>query len=143
MSISYSRAINTTVAGAAAAALEIIAGTNSAKITEIVLTLGAATASVYALGTPAAIGNNPTTPVPLLSEQDASVSVATLATAWTTPPTAPAAFYKRASMPASIGAQLVWTFPQGLIIPANSSLVVWNLTANSANTDVSVRAVQG
>jgi hypothetical protein len=43
----------------------------------------------------------------------------------------PTAFLRRVSLPATIGAGIVWQFPQGLIIPVSSSLVVWNITAVS------------
>lgn len=136
----FSLATNTTAATANTAALEIIAGTDSAKVVEIILNLATATASTYALGVPAAVGLIPTTPVALLSENNlVSITVATVATAWGTPPTSPTIFLKRSSLAGTVGSQIVWTFPNGLLISAGSSLVVWNLATNSASTDISVR----
>lgn len=138
----YARAINSTVATTTAAALEIIAGAASFKLIEISIRTFAATASRYGLGIPAAVGITPTSPVPLLNEQDptsAITSPTTMAVAWGTGPTAPAAFFKRGNLAAVAGSELVWTFPQGLLIPAAKSLVLWNLTANSADIEVNVR----
>ena len=92
----------------------------------------AATASVFGLGRPAAMGITPTTPVTLLAE-DTGDPVATVKTAlaWATKPTVPTAFLRRVSLPATIGAGMIWTFPFGLIIPISFSIVVWNITAVS------------
>jgi hypothetical protein len=95
--------------------------------------MAAATASQYALGRPAAIGVTPTTPVDFLPDDPADPTVAGLvqsALAWGTGPTAPTAFPRRISTPATIGSGVIWTFPRGYMIPVSSSIVLWNLAAN-------------
>jgi hypothetical protein len=127
-----SLAVRTGITTTAAACLEIIAASSKrAEILEIGLTLNAATASVFGLGRPAAAGAGPTSPVAVLGEDPTITGATTLAMAWTTPPTAPTNFLRRASLAASIGAGVIFTFPRGLIISASSSLVLWNLSAVS------------
>lgn len=106
--------------------------TDRPRIMEIGITINAATASVFGLGRPAAIGVTPTTPVTFLAEDpgDAAATV-TAALAWATGPTVPANFFRRISLPATVGAGVIWTFPKGLLIPVSSSLILWNITANS------------
>ena len=129
----FSLGVRTVSATIAEPCLEIYtAATDRAKILEIGISIVAATASVFGLGRPAAMGITPTTPVTLLAE-DTGDPVATVKTAlaWATKPTVPTAFLRRVSLPATIGAGMIWTFPFGLIIPISFSIVVWNITAVS------------
>lgn len=99
------------------------------------LTQVAATAGVYGIGRPAAIGITPTSPQTFVDEADGGTahgtygpaSTVTAAVAWSTGPTVPANFNRRFACPASIGAGFVETFPRGLLIPVSSSIVVWIL----------------
>lgn len=119
----------------AAAAWEIITGATPgrAKVLEVGVFLAAATASIYGLGRPQAVGITPTSPVDFLRE-DLSDALATgvvqSALAWGTGPTVPTAFLRRVALPATIGTGIIWTFPEGLVIPVSSSLVLWNLGTN-------------
>jgi hypothetical protein len=113
---------------------EIIAGANNAyRLLELGFTINAATASVFGFGTPAAIGVTPTTPVTILAEDGGNTSTFNTQTAlaWGTPPTAPANFFRRVSLPATIGAGMVWTFPRGIIVLKAKTTVLWNVTATS------------
>jgi hypothetical protein len=118
------------------AAWEIITGATPgrAKVMEIGFFLAAATASTIGLGRPAAVGITPTTPVDFLPEDPNDVLAAGVvqsAVAWGTGPTIPAAFLRRIALPATIGTGVIWTFPEGLVIPVSSSLILWNLGTNS------------
>ena len=43
---------------------------------------------------------------------------------------APASYLRRFGIPATLGAGVIWSFPQGLIIPSGpAELVVWNIGA--------------
>jgi hypothetical protein len=100
---------------------------------ELGIFLAAATASTYALGRPAAIGDTPTTPVDFLQQDLAEVLAAGVlqsAIAWGTGPTAPTAFHRRISLPATVGTGIIWTWPTGLVIPVGASIVLWNLGTN-------------
>lgn len=100
------------------------------------ISLAAATASTFGLGRPAAKGVTPTTPAKVLNPggSDANVLDTLTALAWGTPPTTPGAFYRRVTMPAVIGSDVVWTFSAaGIYIPPGETLVVWNLAANGVS----------
>jgi hypothetical protein len=125
-------AIRTSDGTAGAAAWELIApATRSISVQEVLVVLAAATASTFGLGRPAAKGVTPTTPVVLLDERGSDGPLATrVAVAWATGPTVPTQFYRRTSLPGTISAFQLWTFPNGLIVPAGLSLVVWNIGTN-------------
>lgn len=116
----------------AAAAAELIADAGMpCKVLQVQVTLAAATASTYGLGRPAAKGITPTSPVQLLSEQNAdALKLPKTALQWGTGPTAPANFFRRVSFPATISSNIIWDFVDGLFVPAGGSLVLWNLAAN-------------
>lgn len=140
MAARYSIGRRTTDGSSGAAALEIIAGAKPAYVREITVSLAAATASVFGIGRPAAIGVTPTAPVTVLDEAggDANEAHVTTAVAWGTGPTVPAQFFRRVGLPAAVGNSHTFSFePRGLTIPAGGSLVVWNLAAN-ALADVTV-----
>ncbi len=135
----YHIAKQTTVTTTAAACMEIrTSATDRVRVLEIGVFLGAATASRYGLGRPQAIGVTPTSPVTVLAGDPADAAgTTTVAVAWGTAPTVPLNFFRRAVFPASIGAGVIWTFPSGgLTIAVSSSLVLWNLAVNSADTEV-------
>lgn len=119
-----------------AAAWEIITGATPgrARVLELGFFLAAATATTIGLGRPQAIGITPTSPVDFLAEDPNDVlasGVVQSAVAWGTGPTIPTAFLRRIALPATIGAGVIWTFPEGLVIPVSSSLILWNLASNS------------
>ena len=131
-----SLAVRTSSAADATAAWEIRTGATPGriKVKEIGFFLAAATASIIGLGRPAAIGITPTTPVDFLQEDPNDVlasGVVQSALAWATPPTVPVAFLRRIALPATIGTGVIFSFPGGLVIPVNSSIVLWNLSTNS------------
>ena len=130
----YELAVRTSSGTSAAAAWEIRTSANvRARIMELGVFLAAATASTYGLGRPAAIGVTPTSPVDFLPEDPADPTVSgqvQSAVAWTTGPTVPANFFRRISLPSTIGTGIIWTWARGLVIPASSSVVLWNLATN-------------
>ena len=129
----YSVANRTSSGTISAPNLEVrTTATIRASMVEMGITINAATASVFGMGRPAAIGTTPTSPVTLLAEDgSAPAGNTTTALAWTGAPTTPTNFFRRVSTPATIGAGIIWTFPRGLIIPVSNSVVLWNITATS------------
>jgi hypothetical protein len=120
----------------AAAAWEIRTGATPGRVRlmEIGFFLVAATATTIGLGRPAAIGTTPTTPVDFLPEDPNDVvasGVVQSSLAWAVGPTIPTAFLRRIALPATIGVGVIWTWPKGLVIPVSSSVILWNLAANS------------
>ena len=115
---------------AANPAWEIIA--TSAQMRPTILELGitqvTAVASTLGLGRPQAKGITPTTPQTFLAEDAGEVALnTTAAVAWGTGPTIPLNFFRRITCPATIGAGVIWTFPRGLIIASNFSIILWIL----------------
>lgn len=135
----YSLALTTTVTTTAAAAWDVkAAATNRPAVMEVSIQLGAATASTYGLGR---AGNTPTQTSPVLVQAEDPgdpAGVSGCAVAWSVAPTVPTAFFRRISLPATIGAGVIWTFPRGLVLATSASLVIWNLATNSANTNIHV-----
>ena len=104
--------------------------TDRARVMEIGIWMAAATASVVGIGRPGAIGVTPTSPQTVLAEDPGEpVGTVTTALAWGTGPTVPANFFRRANLPATIGAGVILTFPRGLIVPVSGSIVNWNISA--------------
>lgn len=135
----YSLALNTTVTTTGAAAWDLkAAATNRPAVMEVAVQLGAATASTYGLGR---AGNTPTQTSPVLVQAEDPgdpAGVSGCAVAWSVAPTIPAQFHRRVSLPATIGSGIIWTFPRGLVLALSASLLLWNLAANSASTNVHV-----
>lgn len=128
------------------AVLELIAGASDrCRVREIGVTLGAATETPIGIGFPAAKGVTPTSPVTLLSENpgDGSTCGISLALGWATPPTSPAYFFRRATIPAGAFDALVWTWPkdEGLLVLPSTTLVLW-LFATGAALDGWVKVEQ-
>jgi len=127
--------VRTTSGTTAEAAWEIITGATPgrARLMEMGVFMAAATASTFGLGFPQAVGTTPTTPVDFQNEDGDDVlasGVVQSALAWAATPTIPLAFFRRVSLPAVIGTGVIWTFPQGIVIPVSSSIVLWNLASN-------------
>ena len=141
----YELGINTTVTttGAAAAELRAASGT-PVRLRELGLTLAAATASTYGVGRPAAVGVTPTSPITVLASNPSDpTGTATTAVAWGTGPTAPSQQLRRITLPATIGAGVIftWELNRFLIGPGNASaavasIVVWNLATNANNLNI-------
>jgi hypothetical protein len=110
------------------------------RVLEIVMlqTAAAASALNIGIGVPTALGVGPIAPVKLLPEEvtDTACPV-TIATQWGTKPTVPTNFYRRVGAVTGVGNGLIVAFPRGLSIAVSSSLVLWNILANSL-MDVSV-----
>lgn len=131
----YSRNIRTSATGSGVAAAELIAGSVGFRLMEVGICIVNATASVFALGRPAAIGITPTTPVNLVPHNSASApsAKASLAVAWGTGPTLPAAFFRSVGLSATAGASLnpSWKFDNGIWVPPAGTIIIWTLSTVS------------
>ena len=121
------------IAAAAGATYATIGcGANArARLREIGFFSSAATAASVGLGRPA---NTPVASTTILGQTrdpaDAVASLVSIGTAWSTAPTAPSVFFRRAVLPNVIGAGVIWQWSgEGLIIPASGFLVLWNFGA--------------
>lgn len=120
------------------ASLEIIGSAAGAfKLMEMGTSNNTATSSILGFGVPAAIGITPTTPAALVFEDGGNTSVpsTTTALAWGTSPTNPTVYSRRVSLPATIGAGIVWTFPRGFAVLKAKTLTLSNIVATPAVQD--------
>lgn len=127
----YRAAVTTVAAAAGASFCAIRAGASrSVKIKEIGAFCNAATASSMQLIRPS---NTPVATTSVLGQADddtANVSQTYIDTVWSTAPLIAAMVpLQRVVLPATIGAGVIWTFPNGLHIPVSSSLILWNYGA--------------
>jgi hypothetical protein len=128
----FSLAQRTSGASSGTAALEVIAGTNAYSLKEIGMTLNAGTATTIGFGNPAAKGTTPTSVVALAEDKgNTTAATTTGALTWATGPTVPANFYRRVSLPATIGAGIVWTFPRGINQLTTVTTILWNFVTGS------------
>lgn len=116
---------------------------NKPRLMEIGVTQNAATAGVYGIGRPGAIGITPTSPQNFVAEDDASAptSNSTAAVAWGTGPTTPTNFNRRISCNNTIGVGANFTFPRGFDIATSNSVVIW-IIATAPVCDVWAVAIE-
>jgi hypothetical protein len=68
--------------------------------------------------------------VPQAEDTSSAAAACTGQVAAGTKPTVPAFFLRRFGVPATLGAGVIWTFPEGLIVPSGpAEMVVWNIGA--------------
>lgn len=130
----FSVAVRTSSGTTTTAAAEFIGGANNAfRLLELGLTINAATTSVFGYGVPAAKGITPGTTSTVQAEDggNTTAGATTVALTWGTGPTAPTNFLRRVSLPATIGAGIVWTFPRGRTVLKTVTDVLWNITTDS------------
>lgn len=148
MSNRYEASVASAAAPAAAAVFCEIrnAGSRRMLIEEIGVTLGAATASGVALARATAQGTGGASSGTGQAEdpsQPAATATGLFVNAFTLAPAFTAAnAMRRIRLPATIGAGIIWTWPQSdrLIVPTSGSLVLFNngAAAGSAATDIYV-----
>lgn len=118
------------VSGVAAHTIVTAAGARIALL-EAGVFMGAATASTFSLGKPAANGVTASASTLFQAEDpNAVASVTNSVLAWTTSPTSPTLPHRRIALPATIGTGVIWTFPRGIIVPISANYVLQNLATN-------------
>jgi hypothetical protein len=119
------------VTSGAASHTILTAASSRIALLEAGVFMGAATASQYGLGRPAADGVTAGTKSLFQAEDVAApASVTNGVLTWTTSPTSPAVLFRRWSSPATIGTGVIWTFPRGLVVAASTNLALQNLATN-------------
>ena len=129
------------------AVLEVIAGIKGCRVRSFNITLATGVTGVFGVGRPAAAGITPTTPVPFLSNDGgmtllADSALSRVALAWGTSPTAPAQYFHRLTVPATVGA-IRDIMPannevgKGIWVPPGGTLVLFNITGGPT-LDVSI-----
>lgn len=125
------------------------ASTRVPEIREMGLTLNTAVACEFTVGTP---GNTPSSPispftVQAINHADPAGHTTVGFQAWTTTPTVPANPVRRAQLPATIGAGIIWVWNPGEFqlysIGTNTGfLTVWQLTTAAVNVDWYVKIAE-
>ena len=130
MAASYELGVTTPAAANGAAYATIHTGaTRRCKIWEISAFVTAATSSSVGLGVPANVPAATTSELgQALTVNDPAATV-NVDTAWSTAPTAPAHFFRRFVIPATIGTGFIWVFQRPLIVGVSSWLTLWNYGA--------------
>ena len=114
-----------------------------ARVFEIGVFAATAVAGEVGVGRPAAIAVTPATPIgPVASgggyDNVSGAGAALIDTTWGTAPTAPAIPWRRYPIPATIGAGIVWTWSEGIVVPAGGALVIWQYSALAVTYDFHV-----
>lgn len=111
--------------------------TTRCKLMELSFISATATAQTLGLGRPAAAGVTPTNVLFQRNDPGDPASLINGVIAWGgARPTAPAIYHRRWSLLAAIGSGVIFSFPQGIIVPVSGSLSIHNITASVAS-DVS------
>jgi hypothetical protein len=132
----YSVGFASVAAATGAAYATIHTGANfRCSILEIGLSCNAATASSVQIMKP---GNSPAASTSLLglTENPADgASTVNVDTAWSTAPTSSTNVYRKFTLPATIGAGVIWSWPadKPLIIPVSTYLVLWNFGGSTGS----------
>jgi hypothetical protein len=110
------------------------------RVFEVGVFAATAVAGEVGVGRPAAIAVTPATPIgPVASgggyDNVSGAGNALIDTTWTTAPTAPAIPWRRYPIPATIGAGIVWQWPEGIVVPAGGALVIWQYSALAVTYD--------
>jgi len=103
---------------------------------EIGTMLSAANATNHGIGHPGAgttLGNAANGQPEDMSQANSTIQVGTT---WSSYPTAPSNFFRRAAFPAVRGAGIVYTFVRGITLPVSNSLCIYNNNTASSNCDV-------
>lgn len=130
----FSIAVRTSSGTTTTAAAEFIASASVAyRLLELGITINAATASVFGYGKPAAAGVTPATTSTVQAEDSGNTTAGntTVALTWGTSPTAPTNYLRRVSLPNTVGAGIVWTFPRGRTVLKTVTDCLFNITTNS------------
>jgi hypothetical protein len=133
----------TKTSGAAAGAIVALrAGSaRDIRLFEVGVFASTAVSGTVGLGRPAAIGVTPGTatgPIGSGNGYDpvAGAGVSTIDASWGTAPTAPAVYWRRAVLPATIGAGVIWTFPDGIVIPVSATVTLHQISTAAVGYEI-------
>lgn len=128
----YSAAVSKASGAAAAWLLQLrTPTTKDARVWEVHVFAETAIAGTVGLIRALSIGATFTSTTPQAEDSSSAAALCTVDTAITTAPTIAATpvYFRRTALPASIGSGIIWQFPRGLVVPVNSGLLVWQLSA--------------
>jgi hypothetical protein len=101
-----------------------------ARVFEVGIFASTAVSGTVGLIRPSAVGATFTSTGPGAAHDPVvGAGVAVLDTAATTPPTIGSVYMRQIVLPATIGAGIIWTFPDGIVVPTSGSLALWQISA--------------
>lgn len=119
--------------GAVTSAIATLVSTSATRleVVEVGVFVASAVAGDVLLGRPAAVGITASGGVAGQATDSADVAASgTVVPSWTTSPTSPTIPMARVTLPATIGAGMVWTFNRGeLIVPVSANFVLFAVAA--------------
>lgn len=148
MAKTYNAGVTKTTSAAAGPIVTLAPGSRRVSILEIGIFATTAVASNIGIGRPSNTPAGTLTGTLVQAEDPADeAGTITLTTAFgTTQPTAPSNYMRRFTLPAVIGAGIVWTWNYGdLIVPASSfatSLVVWQISTAAVTYESYIRVLE-
>lgn len=99
------------------------------RVTEISIIAATAVAGQLAIGRPTAVGSGFTSVGPgAATDPTSTAGLAVVDTAASTAPTNPSVWMAMVPIPATIGAGVLLTFPEGIVVPVSGSLIVHQLS---------------
>lgn len=101
-----------------------------------------AAAAQIGIGRPAAAGTGTATgTLGQATDSGDPAATCTLVSSFaTTQPTAPANFLRRADLPATVGAGIIWSWPPNSFnVPVSSNLVIWQISAAIVTYDIYIQ----
>jgi len=100
-----------------------------ARIFEIKVFTSTAVALSVGVIRSATVGATFTSATPQAEDVRSVASTCAVDTAITTAPTIGTVYMEKIVLPAVIGSGMIWTFPQGLVVPVSAGLLLWNFGA--------------
>lgn len=127
----YSLATTKTTGAAAGLLAQLRTGSaRDLRVWEIGVFATTAVSGAVGLIRPTAVGATFTsTSTGQPEDPSTSAGVAVIDTAATTAPTIGSTYMRQITLPATIGAGVVWTFPAGIVVPTSASLALWQTSA--------------
>jgi hypothetical protein len=127
----YGIGINKTTGAAAGLLVQLRTGSaRDCRVWEIGVFASTAVAGTVGLIRPTAVGATFTSSGVGAAEDNISgAGVTVVDTAASTAPTIGTNYMRRIVLPATIGAGVIWTFPNGIVVPTSASLALWQISA--------------
>ena len=127
----YSLAATKTTSAAAGMIVQLRTGSaRDVRVYEVGVSASTAASGTVALVRPTAVGATFTSVGPPAANNGANdptvgAGVAVIDTAATTAPTIGSIYMRQIVLPATVGAGVIWTFPDGLVVPTSGSIALW------------------
>ena len=107
--------------------------TGRVKTMEVALIQSAGTIQSFGWGVPAALASTPTDVTFLRDDPADPASLVISSITWTTGPSAPTTYKRRANTPATAGTGIIWTVPRGIVMAISTANTIHGISTMIAN----------